>query len=86
MNGYNRNININYMAKKNLTIDNLAVMMKNSFDGQAEIVNKRFDKVEKDLSIIKSQLAGVVYRPDFDKLESRVEYLENVLNLPAKKH
>ena len=74
------------MAKKNLTIDNLAVMMKNSFDGQAEIVNKRFDKVEKDLSIIKSQLAGVVYRPDFDKLESRVKYLENVLILPAKNH
>lgn len=74
------------MAKKNITINDLAVMMKNSFDGQAEIVNKRFDKVEKDLTIIKSQLAGVVYKPDFDKLEMRVEYLENTLNLPAKKH
>lgn len=69
------------MAKKNITINDLAVMMKNSFDGQAEIVNKRFDKVEKDLTIIKSQLAGVVYKPDFDKLEMRVEYLENVLAL-----
>ena len=69
------------MAKKNITIDDLAVMMKNSFDGQTEFLNKRFKKVEKDLTIIKSQLAGVVYKPDFDKLEMRVEYLENILAL-----
>jgi hypothetical protein len=72
------------MAKKNITIDELAVMVQKGFAEQTEKftgIGGRFDKVEKDLSIIKSQLAGVVYRPDFDKLESRVEYLENILAL-----
>jgi len=67
------------MAKKNLTIDDLAVMIKKGFDNTVTIA--RFEKVEKDLTIIKSQLAGVVYKPDFDKLEMRVEYLENILAL-----
>ena len=47
-------------------------------------VDKRFDKVEKDMAIIKGQLAGVVYKPDFDKLEMRVEYLENILALKKR--
>ena len=67
------------MAKKNITIDELAAMVKKGFDKTAS--KEQLDKVEKDLAIIKSQLAGVVYKPDFDKLEMRVEYLENVLAL-----
>ncbi len=78
------------MAKKNLTIDDLAVMVQKGFDKtvsltqfeeQAEFISKKFDKIDKDLAIIKSQLAGVVYKPDFDKLERRVEYMENILAL-----
>lgn len=79
-----------YMAKNNsgkrITIDNLAVMVQKGFSEQSETLNKRFDKIEKDLTIIKGQLVDVVHRSDFDKLENRVEYLENILNLPAKKH
>lgn len=67
---------------KNIAIDQLAEMVQNGFIG----VDSKLEKVEKDLTIIKSQLAGVVYKPDFDKLEMRVEYLENVLDIPAKKH
>ena len=63
------------MAKKNTTIDDLAVIMKNSFDGQAEIFNKRFDnqteflnkkfkKIDESLTIIKGQLADVVHKSD----------------------
>lgn len=63
------------MVKKNITIDDLAIMVQKGFDGQ----DNRFSKIEKDLSIIKGQLAGVIYKPDFDKLEMRVEYLENML-------
>lgn len=81
------------MAKK-ITIDDLAKMIKNGFDNtitkaefknEAEKVNNRFDKVEKDLTIIKGQLVGVVYKSEFEKLESRVEYLENILDAPVKK-
>ncbi len=83
------------MAKKNITIDDLAKMIKEGFDktvtlvqfeSQTEIFNKKFDKIEKDLTFIKGQLADVVHKSDFNKLESRVEYLENILNLPTKKH
>ena len=72
------------MADKNVTINDLATMVQKGFAGQDdrfENLEKQFGKMEKDLSIIKSQLAGVVYKPDFDKLEMRVEYLENVLAL-----
>ena len=78
------------MAKENITIDDLAIMVQKGFNEMAkksdmdlrfEQIDKKFDKIEKDLSIIKSQLAGVVYKPDFDKLEMRVEYLENILAL-----
>jgi len=65
------------MAKKNITTDELAVMVQKGFNG----VDSKLEQINKDLVIIKSQLAGVVYRPDFDKLESRVEYLENILAL-----
>lgn len=67
---------------KNITINELADMVQKGFAGQ----DKRFDNVERNLAIIKSQLVGIVYKPDFDKLEMRVEYLENMLNLSAKKH
>lgn len=78
------------MAKKNITIDDLAVMMKNSFDGQNELLNKRFDKiderfnkadkridnVEKTLTSIKRDTANIVHQEEFDKLEGRVGILE----------
>jgi len=80
------------MAKKNITIDDLAVMMKNSFDGQAEVfskrfeeqtefLNKKFHKIDENLTMIKGQLADVVHKSEFEKLESRVDYLENILAL-----
>jgi len=77
------------MAKKNITINDLAIMVQKGFTGvdlKFEQVEKSFGKIEKDLTIIKGQLADVVHHSEFDKLESRVEYLENVLNLPSKKH
>jgi len=68
---------------KNITIDQLAEMVQRGFsDMTGKMATKQqFENVKKDLTIIKSQLAGVVYKPDFDKLEIRVEYLENILAL-----
>ena len=67
---------------KNITIEDLAEMVQKGFAGQ----DKRFDKIENDLIIIKGQLADVVHKSEFDKLESRVEYLENILDAVGKKH
>jgi len=73
---------------KNITIDRLAEMVQTGFsDITGKMATKQqFEDVKKDLTIIKGQLADVVHQSDFNKLESRVEYLENILNLPAKKH
>ena len=85
------------MVKKNITINQLAVMVKKGFDKTATIeqvddrmdnlknwaekkfntIEKRFDKIEKlILDDHKNRIA---------KLEMKVEYLENILNLPFKK-
>jgi len=84
------------MAKKNITIDQLAVMVKKGFDKTATTehvdnkidglkkwvevkfnkIDERFDKIEK---IILDD-----YGTRIEKLESKVEYLENMLNLPSK--
>lgn len=87
---------------KKITIDKLAKMIKKGFDKTATVeqvkgleeridgleswAKGRFDKVDKDLKIIKERLTNVVYKSDFEKLERRVKYLENILDVPAKKH
>ena len=60
---------------KNITINELAAMVKGGFDG----VDRKFERVEKDLTFIKGQLADVVHQSEFDKSEGRVEYLETIL-------
>lgn len=69
------------MAKKDVTIDDLAMMVQKGFTG----IDKQFDEVKEnirviknDLTIIKGQVGNKIDQHDFDKLESRVEYLEKV--------
>lgn len=78
------------MTKKNITIDQLAVMIKKGFDKTASVehvsneisglkkwAEGRFDKIEKViLDDHKERIA---------KLETKVTYLENILNLNVKK-
>lgn len=64
------------MAKaKKVTIEDLAVMIKNGFDENTE----QHEKIFKRLDIIDRKLEGMVYRNEFDKLQGRVETLENLL-------
>ncbi len=83
---YNKSINLNYMAKnklvKNITIDELAQMVQEGFAKTAS--KEQIDKIEKDIVEIKHDLKETVKRTD--KLEMRVDYVENILDLPAKKH
>lgn len=68
------------MAKKNITIDELAVMIQKGFNGvdsKFEQVGKRFDGLEKDIKEIKYDLKETIKRTD--KLEVRADYVENVL-------
>ena len=83
-----------YMANKKTTIEDLARMINKGFDGTAtknqvddlEVWAKnRFDGVDRELKAIRKQLVGVVYRHEFEELETRVKELENLLALPSKK-
>ncbi len=69
------------MKKKNITIEDLARMVQVGFGG----VDRRFDGVEKRLERIETKLEGIVYRREFEKLESRVVELENLLAVNTKK-
>ena len=74
---------------KNVTIDELAEIINNGFDGQMEYMGKEFGKIGKDIDILKKDLKEV--KTDLketikrtDKLETRMDYVENILDLPAK--
>ena len=82
------------MKKKNMTTDQLAVMINKGFNGIHEEVDKRFtrvdtrlmhleirmDHVEREIETIrKHQIAHTIYRDEFEKLDSRVKALEKLL-------
>ena len=67
------------MVKKNVTIDDLAVMVQKGFDGvdeKFERVDKRFEQVDKRFDGIDKRLDGMVTKAEmnrrFDGLEDRV--------------
>jgi hypothetical protein len=71
--------------KKNITINDLAVMVKKGFDG----VDKRFDNLTKEMRFgfdrvdkrfdRLENLILVEYRTRIEKLEKKVEKLEEIL-------
>ncbi len=64
------------MAKnKKVTIDGLAGMIQKEFNN----IHKDFGGVNQRLDNIDKKLEGIVYRNEFDKLQGRVETLENLL-------
>jgi len=76
------------MAKK-ITIEGLATMVMKGFEKtstkeQVEKLEYRMDKVEKKLDKIEGLIVED-HRKRLEKLEMRVEYLENVISLPNKK-
>ena len=71
------------MADKKITIDKLAEIINKGFDGQMEYMEKRFNKIDGEIKEIKTDLKETIKRTD--KLEMRVDYVENVLDITAKK-
>lgn len=81
------------MSKKAITIEDLARMVQKGFNETAERdqnlerwAKLRFDIIDKELGTIRKQLTGVVYRYEFEKLETRVQELEGLLAVHDKKH
>ncbi len=76
------------MAKKNITIDQLAVMINKGFEKtatkeQLQKIDLRLSNVENKLDKIEKSILDD-HKERIEKLESKVTYLENVLNLPTK--
>lgn len=76
------------MAEKNITINQLAKMLKKSFENVDKKIDEKFMQVatkeqvktiEKRLNSMDEKLKGI------DGLETRVLDIENVLNMPAIK-
>jgi len=68
------------MADEKITIDDLAGMIKRSFDE----VHKKLDKLDENDKIIMTKLEGIVYRKEFEELKSRVEEIEEALAIKKK--
>ncbi len=81
------------MAKKNITIENLAHMVKKGFDGvdvrfdrvdqRFERVDQRFDKVDQRFDDVKSRFEGVNRR--FDAVDDRLDRIERLILADHKK-
>lgn len=70
------------MANENITIEELAGMIKRSFNGVHKDfgeVHQRLDKLDENEKIIMKKLDGVVYRYEFEELIDRVKMLEGAL-------
>jgi archaellum component FlaC len=76
------------MKPKNLTIDDLAVMVQKGFNQMDERftgIDGQFALVHQELKAIRKDLRGVVYRPEFEALQERVHELEDLLSMLRKK-
>jgi len=74
------------MENNNVKIEDLAIMVQKGFEGSAgQLENfenwtkQRFDNVDRGLKEIDKKLTGVVYRHEFEELETRVKELESLL-------
>ncbi len=75
------------MNKKNVTIDELAVMIQKGFEktstkDQVENLELRIVRVEKDVAIIKTTMKNLVaenYKKRIEKLEIEVKELKELL-------
>jgi archaellum component FlaC len=80
------------MKKKPIAIEDLALMIGKGFEETAtqtdeleKWVKGRFDNIDRELKGIRKGLAGVVYRHEFEELQTRVKELENLFAMPAKR-
>ena len=75
------------MNNKNITINDLAAMVQKGFNG----VDSKFEQVYEDFGLMKKQLDRIEkslieeQNRRIERLEMRIDYLENMLNTPSKR-
>ena len=76
------------MANKKITLESLALMIGIGFRGvdkNFKEVDKNFKEIREEIKGVRKQLTGVVYRHEFEELETRVKELEGLLAMPGRK-
>jgi len=80
---------------KNITTDELAVIVNKSFDGQTKLIVDGFDKVNKNFETVNENFKKVFNQlkimddklDDVSSVKHHVDYIENILNIqPIKKN
>jgi len=78
------------MPKKNITIDELGMMVKHGFDDVQQGMNNRFDKIDKEIKELKQgqenielKLSNVAYRFELEEVKQRVIILEKKLGVKS---
>lgn len=62
-----------------------AMARKDALEAFQRWTMRRFDLIDTDFKIIKKQLDRVVFRHEFEKLETRVKDIEDLLAVVAKR-
>jgi hypothetical protein len=70
------------MENKNITIDDLAIMVQKEFSQ----IHQKLNKLEENDQAILKRLTGIVFREEFQKLEGRIFELENLLAVNVKRN
>ena len=79
------------MKEKKITINDLARMVNRGFNATNKRMDLRFDGIDARLNKIDSRLDNIEkvtlddHGKRIQKLEHKVEYIENTLDLPAEK-
>ena len=68
-------------TNKKITMEDLARMIKRGFDENTEQHRQIFQR----LGGIEKKLEGVVYRKEFEELETRVKVIEGALAINSRK-
>ena len=73
------------MAKKKMTIEDLAIMTNRGFESVTDVVNKRFEQVDSrgDMEEVKRHF---VYRHEFEDALSRIHHLEKKPGIKSGKN
>jgi len=72
------------MAKKKITIDDLAGMVKRGFDETHAYMDKRFDEVDKRFDRIENLILKR-HEEEIEHLKVRMRDIEDMLAIPLKK-
>jgi len=69
---------------KNVTIDELAVIINNGFQGQMDYMEKKFEAIDKNFEAIDKNFTQVASKKELDEVKKDVKYIKENLDDASK--